>query len=313
MAYTRFFDPTALKRIHQLELRARYIMEGFLSGMHRSPFFGNSAEFLQHRQYIPGDEIRKIDWKIWGKQDKLYVKQFQEDTNLRATLLIDSSESMCYERLAPAENKKAKSSFTPGMSKYEYAATLAVSLAYLLLKQQDSVGAVRFDEKIRQIIPQRTRQNHLNSLIQTLDIETPSEKTDMEPILRTAAETFPNRGMMILFSDLLVPREGFWNGLKALRSHRHDVIVFHILDDDELDFPFQGPSRFEGLETLDILRCNPRSLRAGYMEALNEYLEEIRTGCIQQNVDYVLVRTSDPFDKTLSKIVLSRRQTIKTA
>lgn len=303
MSHTRFFDPTALKRIHRLELRARYIMEGFLSGMHRSPFFGNSAEFLQHRQYIPGDEIRTIDWKVWGKQDKLYVKQFTEDTNLRATLLVDSSESMRYEKMPAAGGKDA----AKGMSKYEYAATLAASLAYLLLGQQDSVGGVRFDEEIRRIVPQRTRRNHFNSLIQSLDIDAPREKTDLEPVLRTVAETFPNRGMMILFSDLLIPRPGLWAGLKTLRARKHDVIVFHILDDDELDFPFQGPTRFEGLETPEFLRCNPRALRAGYMEALETYLEEIRRGCIQQSVDYVLVRTSDPFDKTLSKTLVKRK------
>ncbi len=306
---SRFFDPSALKRIRQLELRARYVMEGYLAGMHRSPFFGSSAEFLQHRQYIPGDEIRNIDWKIWGKQDKFYVKQYAEDTNLRATLLVDSSESMRYETLGATE--KSRKQAGPGMSKYEYAATLAVSLAYLLLKQGDSVGGVRFDDAIRRTVPQRTRQNHLNALIQSLDIDAPREKTDLEPVLRTVAETFPNRGMMILFSDLLLPREGLWKGLKTLRSRKHDVVVFHILDDDELDFPFQGPSRFEGLETPEFLRCNPRALRAGYMEELEKYLDEVRRGCVQQSVDYVLVRTSDPFDKTLSKVVLSRRQTIK--
>jgi uncharacterized protein (DUF58 family) len=292
-ASKRFLHPEAIGRISRLDLRARHIVEGFLSGTHRSPYFGQSVEFLQHREYTPGDDLRHVDWKVWAKQDRYYVKQFEEDTNLRATLLVDVSGSMQYGSGA--------------MNKYEYGCTVAVSLAYLLLRQQDAVGSIAFDESIRAKVPQRTRRSHLNSIVQALSASEPREKTDMQPILRAAAETYPRRGLMILVSDLLVDRAGLFKGLKLLRQHGHDVIVFHVMDDEELDFPFTGPTRFEGLELPQNLSCNPRALRAGYLDALGVYLDEVRRGCAQGEVDYVLLRTSQPLDAALAAF-LSNRQ-----
>ena len=254
----RFLHPEAIKRIARLDLRARHVVEGFLSGMHRSPYFGQSVEFRQHREYTWGDDLRYVDWKVWAKQDRFYVKQFEEDTNLRGTLLVDVSGSMRYGRGA--------------MNKYEYGCTIGVSLAYLLLRQQDAVGCVAFDDAVRMTVPLRTRRNHLDSIIQALEVSEPRNKTDMFPVLRKVAETYPRRGMMVLISDLLVDREGLFRGLKLLRSRGHDVMVFHVLDDDELDFPFTGPTRFEGLELPEMLRCNPRALREGYLAALGEIL-----------------------------------------
>lgn len=291
----RFYDPESLKRIQQLELRARYIVEGALSGHHKSPFFGQSLEFLQHRQYMPGDDIRNIDWKAWGKTDRFYIKQYEDETNLRASFLIDSSESMLY-----GEHRGT------GMSKYEYACTLAVCLAYLVLAQQDSAGLIRFDEKIEQIVPQKNSLDHLKTIIQALDIDHPREKTDLESILEKSAEAFPRKGITVLFSDLFVPRDGLWKGLKRLRASGHDLIVFHILDDDELEFTFSGPTQFEGLEVPDILRCNPRALRDAYLGAIHTYLDEVKTGCSKLRADYSLVRTSDPFDVVLSRILTNR-------
>ena len=213
---------------------------------------------------------------------------------MRAMLLVDASESMLYGQ------------HRDGMSKYEYACTLAISLAYLLLGQQDAVGLIRFDEEIGQVVPQKTNRNHLNTLIQALDIETPQQKTEMNGVLMKAAELFPRRGLVILFSDLFAPREGLWQGLKRLRSCGHDVIVFHILDDDEMEFTFSGPTQFEGLEMMQKLRCNPRALRDGYLEALRTFLDEVRIGCAANRVDYSLVRTTDTFDLTLSKMLLRR-------
>ena len=288
----RFLHPDAIKRIARLDLRARYVVEGFLSGMHRSPYFGQSVEFRQHREYTLGDDLRYVDWKVWAKQDRYYVKQFEEDTNLRCVLLTDVSQSMRYGNGA--------------MSKYEYGCTVAVSLAYLLLKQQDSVGCLSFDEGTRMAVPLRTKRNHLESVIQALDISAPKNKTDLFGVLRNAAETYPRRGLIVLISDLLVERPGLFKGLKMLRSRGHDVLLFHIMDDDELDFPFTGPTRFEGLESLDVLRCNPRALREGYLKALNEYLEEVRRGCSHGAVDYVLMRTSQPLDVALSAFLSHR-------
>ena len=291
-ASKRFLHPEAIKRIARLDLRARHVVEGFLSGFHRSPYFGQSVEFRQHREYTWGDDPKYVDWKVWAKQDRYYVKQFEEDTNLRATLLVDVSASMRYGRGA--------------MNKYEYGCTIAASLAYLLLRQQDAVGCVAFDEHVRMTVPLRTRRNHLDSIIQALEISAPREKTDLYPVLREIAETVPRRGMIIVISDLLAGREGLFRGLKLLRSRGHDIMVFHVLDDDEIDFPFNGPTRFEGMELPDVLRCNPRALREGYLNALNEYLEEVRRGCSGHNVDYALLRTSEPLDAALAAYLSNR-------
>lgn len=288
----RFLHPETLKRITRLDLRARHVVEGFLSGMHRSPYFGQSVEFLQHREYTQGDDPRHVDWKVWAKQDKLYVKQFEEDTNLRCTLLTDVSGSMRYGSGA--------------MNKYEYACTIAVSLAYLLLRQQDAVGCVAFDDSTRMTVPIRTRRNHLDSIIRALDVAEPREKTDLFGVLRDVAENAPRRGLIVLVSDLLVERSGLFRGLKLLRSRGHDVMVFHVMDDDELDFPFTGPTRFEGLEIPDHLRCNPRALREGYLDALATYLEEVRRGCVRNRVDYALLRTSQPLDAALAAYLSNR-------
>jgi len=291
-ASKRFLHPEAIKRIVRLDLRARHVVEGFLSGMHRSPYFGQSVEFLQHRDDTWGDDLRYVDWKVWAKQDRYYVKQFEEDTNLRCTLLVDVSNSMRYGN--------------GHLSKFEYGCTVAVSLAYLLLRQQDAVGCVAFDEAARTTVPLRTKRNHLESIIQALDVSEPKHKTEMYQILRTVAETYPRRGLIVVVSDLLVERPGLFKGLKLLRSRGHDILMFHIMDDDELDFPFSGPTRFEGLEVPDILRCNPRALREGYLKALGAYLEEVRRGCSRHSVDYALIRTSQPLDAALAAYLSNR-------
>jgi uncharacterized protein (DUF58 family) len=192
------------------------------------------------------------------------------------------------------------------LNKYEYASTVAVSLAYLLLQQQDAVGCVAFDDHVRMATPQRTKRNHLESIIQALDVSRPSSKTDVRPILREVAETYPRRGLMVMISDLLVDRGPLWRGLKLLRSRGHDVLVFHILDDDELDFPFNGPTRFDGLELPVHLTCNPRALREGYLAALGTYLDEVRRGCAAQKIDYALIRTSQPLDAALAAFLNHR-------
>jgi uncharacterized protein (DUF58 family) len=290
----RFLHLDAIRRITRLDLRARHIVEGFLSGMHRSPYFGQSVEFRQHREYAVGDDLRHVDWKVWAKQDRYYVKQFEEDTNMRATLLVDVSNSMSY----------GSGPFT----KFEYSATVAVSLAYLLLRQQDAVGCTAFADTVRATVPLRTKQTHLHSIIQALAKNDPKDKTDLLSIFRGVAESSPRRGMIILVSDLLADRTGLIKGLKLLRQRGHDVLVFHVMDDDELDFPFNGPTRFEGLELPDHLTCNPRALRAGYLEALQGFLDEVRRTCTRNSCDYALVRTSDPMDAVLAKFLSNREK-----
>jgi uncharacterized protein (DUF58 family) len=288
----RFLHPEAIKRISRLEIRARHIVEGFLSGMHRSPYFGQSVEFLQHREYVAGDDLRHVDWKVWARQDRLYVKQFEEETNLRCHLLVDVSKSMAYG--------------SGPLNKYEYACTLACSLAYLVLKQQDGVGCTTFDEKVRVSVPVRTKNNHIFSIVDSLAVQEPRDKTDMFPILRTIAETAPRRGLLVIVSDLSADRPGLFRGLKLLRQRGHEVLVMHVLDNDELEFPFSGPTRFEGLESTDFLNCNPRALREGYLAALQSYLDEVRHQCARNACDYALVPTSEPLDAILATFLSKR-------
>ncbi len=288
----RFLHPEAIKRISRLDLRAQHIVEGFLSGMHRSPYFGQSVEFLQHREYVPGDDLRHVDWQVWARQDRLYVKQFEEDTNMRCYLLTDVSNSMKYGR-GP-------------LNKYEYASTIAASLAFLILKNQDAVGCMTFDDQVRARVPVSSQRKHLNAIIQSLDINRPADKTNLHDIFRKAAEIFPKRGMMIVVSDLFADVEQTLRGLRILRQRGHDVLLFHVMDDDELDFPFAGPTRFDDLESNSHLNCNPKALRDGYLEALQEFLLDVKHGAAQSAVDYALTRTSDPLDAVLAQF-LSRR------
>jgi uncharacterized protein (DUF58 family) len=285
-------QPEAIARISRLELQARNVVEGFLSGLHRSPYFGQSVEFVQHREYVAGDDPRRIDWKAWSKTDKYYIKQYEEETNLRSTLLVDVSESMQFG--------------THGTTKYEYACAIAASLAYLLLRQQDSVGLVSFDAGVRAVVPSRSKRNHLHAVLAALDAQNPAEKTDMYGMLERVADDQSQRGMIVLISDLFAPREGLFKGLKLLRHRGHDVLVFHVLDDEELDFNYAGTTRFEGLEAMGELLCDPRSLREGYLEAIKSFVEELRRNCSRQTIDYQTIRTSDHLDAVLGHYISHR-------
>lgn len=301
-ASKRFLPPEAVKRVQRLELQARHIVEGFLSGAHRSPYFGQSVEFVQHRQYVPGDDVRHVDWKVWARQDRLVIKQYEEDTNLRCSLLIDSSASMSYGR-----SSNAKSAIT----KFEMASILAACISLLVLKQQDAVGSVMFDNKIRSRVPLRTSQRHLTDILASLENSQPRDKTNLDSLFRDVVQTFPKRGLMILLSDLLGAEESTLRGIDVLRRAGHDVMVLHILDDDELDFPFADPTRFEGLESDNHLTCNPRALREGYLEALERFLDRVRRACAASKCDYLLIRTSDAPDVVLSKILSDRMHSVR--
>lgn len=288
----RFLDPRVISRISQLDLRAKQAVAGFISGMHKSPFFGQSVAFVQHREYVPGDDIRHIDWKVWSRSDRFYLKQFEAETNLRCTLVVDTSESMLYGRGA--------------MNKYEYACTAAACLAYLTAKQQDSVGLVTYGVDVNQILPARSAMHHVDAIAQSLDLSKPREKTDIYKAMQRIAEHTPSRGIVVIFSDLLADREPIFKGLEMLRHRRHDVMVFHVMDDDELTFPFSGMTRFEGMEEMPNLLCDPKALREGYLEVLEEYLTEVRRGCTRMGVEYTLVRTSDYLDAILSRFLHQR-------
>lgn len=289
---SRFLPPEAITRISRLDLRAREVVEGYLTGLHRSPYFGQSIEFVQHREYSIGDDPRRIDWKAWSKTDKYYIKQYEEETNLRTLLLIDASESML---------------FASGQtSKYEYAATIGMCLAYLLLRQQDSVGLISFDDRIRSVIPQSSRRNHLQTLQQGLAKETPSSKSDLYPILAQVADDYSQRGLVVLISDLFADRERLLKGLKLLRHRGHEVMVLQILDDAELDFTFSGSTRFEGFEETGQILCDPRALREGYLEAMSEFQNWVRRHCAGHQIDYQVIRTSESPDAVLAHLLNHR-------
>jgi uncharacterized protein (DUF58 family) len=292
--------PEAIARIARLEVLARNVVEGFLSGLHRSPYFGQSVEFAQHREYAPGDDIRRIDWKVWSKTDRYYIKQYEEETNLRTTVLVDLSESMQFGSHA--------------LSKYEYACRIAASLSYLLIRQQDSVGLITFDNAIRSTIPPSSKQIHLQAILSALDIQKPAKKTDMQSLLTKVADQQTRRGLIVLVSDLLVDRVGLFKGLKLLRTRGHDVMVFHVMDDEELDFNYSGTTKFEGMEEMGDLICDPRSLRDGYLEALRAYLDEVRRHCAKQMIDYQTIRTSEHLDAVLAHYLTHRvgmRQSVR--
>lgn len=303
---TRYLRPEAIARIARLELRARAVVEGVLAGLHKSPSKGQSVEFLQHREYVRGDDPRRVDWKVWGRQDRLYVKEFEQETNLRLTLAVDCSASMDY--------RSERSRDGMATSKFDCAATLAASLAWLALSHGDAVGCATFDGRIRASVPARTKRSHLASVVEVL--ETPPESlagsrgpTAFLPVLRSLAETLPRRGMVVLISDLLGDRDGIFPGLQYLRTRGHDIALLHVMDDDELDFPFEGPTRFDGLETAAEVTCNPRAFRDGYLEALAAFLDDVRRRAAAMRCDYELVRTGEPVAAALVKF-LSRRASL---
>ena len=298
--YRRFLRPEEISRISRLEIKARHIVEGFLSGLHRSPYFGQSVEFVQHREYTPGDDVRRIDWKVWSKTDKYYIKQYEEDTNLRTTILVDASESMLFGSGA--------------ITKYEYACTIAAALSYLLLRQQDSVGMVVFDDTIRKRVQTSSKQLHLHALLAALAAEDPKKKTDMYDILRRTAENKSRKGMVVLISDLFADRDSLFRGLKLLRHRGHDVLILHVMDDEELDFSYVGTTKFEGMEEAGDLVCDPRSLREGYMKAVGQFLDDVRRHCAKNVVDYQTIRTSEHLDAALAHYMNHRigmRQSVR--
>jgi len=287
----RFLRPEVTQRIRRLELTARRIVEGFLSGMHRSPYFGQSIEFLQHRQYTAGDETRRIDWKVLARQDRLVIKQYEEETNLRLHLLVDRSGSMAY---GDGETNK-----------FDYSAALAASLAYLAIRQQDATGLFTFDSKVRDVLPAKSNRFQLNRILQSLLTVGAEGRTDLPQVAKEVTQSIARRGLVCIISDLLGTDE-LVEGLRVLRSRNHDVALFHVLHDDELDFNFSGATRFEGLESVDFLNCNPRALREGYLEAMNDFLDKTRNACGRLAIDYMLVRTSDPLDAVLAKFLSVR-------
>ncbi len=291
----KYLDPKVLSKITRLDLQARLVVEGFISGMHRSPFHGFSVEFATHREYSPGDDLKHIDWKVNAKTDRFYIKQYEEETNLKATFLLDCSESMHYKCDDPNV-----------MSKYQYAAAVAASLAFLLLQQQDAVGLGIFDDELRSYVPASANPNQIKSLVHAMDVVELKSKTSLEQICHSMAEKISRRGLICLVSDLFTDIDGLLRGLQHFRHYNHEVMVMHIMDQDELTFPFQGNTLFKGLEDMGKLTIEPRILRAGYLEAVERFCAEVKRKCVANRIDYKLISTTDHLDAALLGFLAAR-------
>jgi uncharacterized protein (DUF58 family) len=289
-----YFDPKVLAKLKNLYLRAKFVVDGLMIGIHPSRSKGFSSEFEEHREYTQGDDIRHIDWKAYGKSDRYFIKEYREATNLRGHILLDASSSMSY-----ASN---------GWSKFDYGATLAASLAYLMLKQQDSVGLMTFAQKIERVVPPLAAPGHLFAILKELEDTVPRGETSAGAILQELAGALKRRGFIVLISDLLDRSEEVLRGLKQLRSRGSDVIVFHLLDRDELDFPFEDSTLFEDLEEDLKLLTDPPAIRPAYQKAIQDLIEGYRQSCASYRIDYSLFDTATGLDRALVRYLTWREK-----
>jgi uncharacterized protein (DUF58 family) len=291
----QFLDPVVVARLGTLELRARTVVEGFISGLHRSPFKGFSVEFAEYRQYIHGDDLSTIDWKVYARSDRYYVKKFEEETNLDCQLLVDVSGSMAYG--------------SQSLTKFEYAACLAASLGYLMNRQRDGVGLTAFDDRIVAALPASTRPGHLRNLLITLDRLVLGSRTNVSKPLRQLAESMNRRGMVVLISDLLDDPEAIIRGLKHFQYRGSDVLVFQILDPDETEFPFDRATRFEDLETREEVMAVPGLVRSHYLKQMSGLIERYRRELGAAGIDYQLLSTRQPLEIALLAYLSTRSRT----
>ena len=288
------FDPTSLAKYGRLTMMARSVVEGFLSGVHKSPYKGFSVEFAEHRQYYPGDEIRHIDWRVLGKTDRYYIKEYEEETNLKAHLLVDASGSMAYRGAHP--------------SKFQYAQYVAASLAYLMLHQRDAVGLVLHDTRVRQLIQPRANSKHLLRLIHALQQAQPGGETSMAPVWHELAAKVRRRGLIVILSDCFDQLPPLLRALRHFRHRRHEVLLFHILAPEEIDFPFRKWTQFRNLESLGHkVLVDPQQLRKEYQKNFQSFCKELREQVGKMEIDYHLIRTDEAVEKALG-VYLTRRQ-----
>ncbi len=295
MNYMRFLDPVALSRLSGLDIVARLVVEGFIAGLHRSPYHGFSVEFAEHRQYMPGDPVKDVDWKVYAKSGRLYVKEYEEETNLKCYILLDSSKSMAF--------RSGKN-----ISKLEYGCYLSAALTQLMLRQRDAVGLVTFDVGIRSYIPPKSVKSHLHLILRELDSLVPSGSTQTSQVFHELAERIKRRGLAVIISDLWDDPERVITGLKHFRHRKHEVIVFHILDPLEMDFSFRRASRFIDLESGEAVTAEPWHIEGDYRHLMSQLMEEYRRRCRESFIDYVPVPTSKPFDIALFEYLSKRKK-----
>lgn len=291
----RYLQPEALARMKNLAMVARGVVEGAISGLHASPYKGFSVEFAEHREYTVGDDPRHLDYKMLARTDRLYIKQYEEETNMRVQILLDTSGSMGYRH----ESK---------ISKLEYGSYLTAILSYLMTRQQDSVGLTTFDTKIGLDMPPRSSPRHFNEMMQRLEALRPGEQTDIAEILHQLANRFKKRCLIVLISDLYDEPDDVMKALHHFRHRRHEVIVFNIFDKAEIEFPFNETIAFQDLETNERIQIDPIYVRDAYLEQVEAFIETYRRSCAESNIDYVMTDTSVPYDFMLSRYVAKRNK-----
>ena len=300
-SYMQYLPQDALAKLGRFEVNARGMMEGFISGRHKSPYKGFSVEFAEHRQYVSGDDLRNLDWRVLGRKDRYYIKQYIEETNLRATLLVDASGSMAYQGDCAAK------CYNKNFSKFDYARHMAAMLGYLLIGQQDAAGLVTFDTELRSYIPARARTSQVRTILESLENCTPGGETGLAEIFHDIAERIPRSGLVIIFSDLFDDPEDLIKALHHFRYRRHEVILFHIVADEEINFPFDSFTKFKDLETSDNrLSIDPRTIRATYLERMSGFLNQIEDACGRMKIDYARMNTNVPYDEALAAYLMKR-------
>lgn len=284
--YRRYLDPAVVSKLNSLELKARLVVEGFIVGLHRSPYHGFSVEFTQHRPYMQGDSLKNIDWKAYAKTEKYYIKQFEEETNLRSYVVLDTSKSMDF-------------SYGQNITKLEYASTLAASLMYLMIKQQDAAGLALYSDKIESILPPKSSRAYLNELLKSLSSAKASNVTHTAESLSLVAEKVKRRGLVIIISDFFDDLASVLTAIKHFRYKKNEVIVFQVLDPIEKSFAFGRDAVFRDMETAEEMTTQPYQIQKAYQKAMNEFIEIIRLECLNSGIEYNLIETSVPFDKAL--------------
>ncbi|HTR81821.1 MAG TPA: DUF58 domain-containing protein [Bacteroidota bacterium] len=297
----KYLRPDVVSKLANMELRARMVVEGFITGMHKSPYHGFSVEFAEHRQYMPGDEIRSIDWKVFGKTDRFYIKEYEEETNLKSYIILDASSSMSF----------ASDGSTPGVeriSKLQYASYVVAALAYLMVQQRDAVGLTVYDEAIRFTLPPHATKAYLQRILIELEHVTAGKRTGTAVSLHRMAERITRRGLVIVVSDLFDNPDEVMAALKHFRHHHHDVLVMQVLDPLERSFAFGGDAVFKDLETSEELTTQPYHVQRAYQQDMRSFLERYKKECRENNIDYVLLDTATPFDAALFQYLNKRKK-----
>jgi len=292
---SKYFVPDKLARLGNLQLLARTVVEGYISGLHRSPFKGFSTEFAEYRPYSQGDDLKHLDWKVYARTDKRYIRQYEEETNMTCTLLLDGSGSMAYG--------------SNGMSKFQYGCFLCAALTYLMVHQHDQVGLVLFADGVRARIPPRSSPAHMKYVLDRLEEFRPGGRTAIADSLHAIAASLKQRGLVVVISDLVDDQDAVMNALQHFRHDRHEVIVFNVLDRAELEFPFRGLLEFRDMETRQRLQTLPEAIREDYLQNLKQFIDRYRRDCRKAAVDYQLVCTDTPFELMLAAYLSKREKT----